>query len=256
MLILLSPAKKLDYDTPSTTTQQSQPEFVKEAHTLIKALKKLSASEIGDLMKLSPALSDLNFARYKEWKPAFTTSDSKQSALAFNGEVYTGLSAETFSESEFEYAQSHLRILSGLYGLLRPLDLIRPYRLEMGTKFAPKEGQKNLYDFWGDTITKAVNKALGEQGDDVLVNLASNEYFKSVKKKQLEGRVITPTFKDFKNGSYKTIMVFAKKARGTMASWVIRNQVESLEMLQTFSEDGYVFNPELSRGDDWCFTRG
>ena len=255
MLIVISPAKKLDYETPINLKLESQPSFIPEASQLIDGLRLLSQEEVGKLMKLSPTLADLNYSRYQEWEPTFTTPTSRQAIFAFNGEVYTGLDARSMDDNDLAYAQGHLRILSGVYGLLKPLDLIRPYRLEMGTKFSAIKDQKNLYEFWGSKITDAVNELMVLQEDGILLNLASNEYFKSLKKKELKGEIITPVFKDFKNGSFKTIMMYAKKARGSMASWIIKNKIEEANKLKLFDVDGYTYNDDLSKENDWVFTR-
>lgn len=253
MLVLLSPAKKLDYTTPVTTEEFTQPIFLDESQRLINKLKKLKPKAIGDLMHLSPTLSDLNYERYQNFETPFTLENAKQAIFAFNGEVYTGLDAYNLSAEEIQKAQQNVRLLSGLYGLLKPLDLMYPYRLEMGTKFQSSPTKKNLYDFWGSKITNEINKELTNH--NYVVNLASIEYFKSVKKKELIKPIITPTFKDEKNGQLKTIMVFAKKARGSMANYVIKNQPQSLEELQAFDTGGYRFEPSLSTELDWTFVR-
>ncbi len=254
MLIVVSPAKNLDYESPLATDKTSQPTMLTHSQELIDVCKKLSPADISSLMSVSDKIAGLNAARFGEWQQPFTTDNARQAVLAFNGDVYTGLDAASFTEQDFDYAQTHLRILSGLYGLLKPLDLMQPYRLEMGTKLANDRGS-NLYQFWGDIITDAVNEALTAQGDEVLVNLASTEYFKSVKKKQLNGTIVTPSFKDWKNGQYKMISFFAKKARGLMARYIIQNQVSTVEELKAFDLAGYGFSEELSKGNDLVFTR-
>ncbi|MCU7807516.1 MAG: peroxide stress protein YaaA, partial [Candidatus Thiodiazotropha sp. (ex Semelilucina semeliformis)] len=205
--------------------------------------------------KLSMKLSALNFDRYHDWRMPFTTKNAKQAALAMKGDVYTGLDAESLKVDDLKFAQQHLRILSGLYGVLRPLDLMQPYRLEMGTKL-PNEQGKDLYAFWGETITQAINKALKAQGDDILVNLASNEYYKSIKPKLVKGRIITPQFKEKKNGTYRMIGVFAKKARGLMSRYIIENRLEDPEQIKGFKTDGYRFSKQQSKDDQWVFIRG
>ena len=252
MLVLLSPAKTLDFETPPVTDAHSQPEFTSEAEPLIDVLREKAPQDIADLMKLSDKLAALNVARYQGWTPKHTQENARQALLAFKGDVYTGLDAETLSEADLEYAQSHLRILSGLYGLLKPLDLMQPYRLEMGTSLTTDKG-KTLYAYWGATITDRLNTELGS--DDFVVNLASNEYFKSVQPKKLNGRLITPVFKDQKNGQYKIISFWAKKARGLMARYIIDKRVEQPEQLKAFDYDGYAFNEAMSEGDTWVFTR-
>ena len=254
MLLVVSPAKNLDYESPLATEKHSQPNLLEHSEALIKHCVKLSPADISSLMGVSDKIAGLNAARFGEWSQPFTPDNSRQAVLAFNGDVYTGLEASSFSEQDFDYAQNHMRILSGLYGLLKPLDLMQAYRLEMGTKLANDRGT-NLYQFWGDIITEELNQALADQGDKVLVNLASTEYFKSVKKKQLDADIITPAFKDWKNGQYKMISFFAKKARGLMARYIIQNQVSTVEQLKAFDLGGYGFNEELSKGNDLVFTR-
>ena len=254
MLIVVSPAKTLDYDTPPATKTFSQPDFLKQSETLIKQLRKLSPDQIGSLMKISDKLAQLNAARFEAWQKPFTTDNAKQAVLAFKGDVYTGLDAESLTEKQFKFAQQHLRILSGLYGLLRPLDLMQAYRLEMGTKFATKAG-KDLYAFWGDQITEKLNEEISAQKDDILVNLASNEYFKSVKPKLLKGQVITPVFKDWKNGQYKIISFYAKKARGLMCRYAIDHNITKVEKLKNFDYEGYAYNESMSSGSEWVFIR-
>jgi cytoplasmic iron level regulating protein YaaA (DUF328/UPF0246 family) len=205
------------------------------------------------LMSISPKLGELNANRFQTWQLPFTPGNAKQALLAFKGDVYTGLDADTFSESDFAFSQKHLRILSGLYGVLKPLDLIQPYRLEMGTKLGNARGP-NLYHFWDNKLTESLDKEL-ESDDNVLINLASNEYFKSVKVKSLKARMITPVFKDMKNGQYKMISFYAKKARGLMSAYIIKNKLEEVESLKGFDSEGYCFNPDMSKGDEWVFTR-
>jgi cytoplasmic iron level regulating protein YaaA (DUF328/UPF0246 family) len=254
MLIAISPAKTLDYETPPVTKTHTKPRFLKQSKALIDNLRNYSALDLAELMKLSIKLSELNFDRYQDWKTPFNLKNAKQAALAMKGDVYTGLDAETLDEPGFAFAQQHLRILSGLYGVLKPLDLMQPYRLEMGTKL-PNEQGKDLYAFWGEQITKSINKDLKAQGDDILINLASNEYFKSIKPKLIEGRIITPQFKERKNGSYRMIGVFAKKARGLMSRYIIDHQLSDPESIKDFDVDGYRFNSKLSKDDQWVFTR-
>ncbi|MGD2116883.1 MAG: peroxide stress protein YaaA [Chromatiales bacterium] len=255
MLIVISPAKKLDYETPATVKKFTMPEYLDESAKLIKTLRQYSAMDLAELMHLSMNLAELNFDRYYHWRKDYNQEKGKQCLLAFKGDVYAGMDAESFKAKDFDYAQQHLRILSGLYGLLRPLDLMLPYRLEMGTKL-PNERGKNLYEFWGDRITDGINQQLKKQGDDILVNLASNEYFKSVKPKQVEGRIITPQFKEHKGGSYKMIGIYAKKARGLMSRYILLNRLKNAEDIKSFDYDGYRFNAKLSHGDQWVFTRG
>ncbi|MBY5948691.1 peroxide stress protein YaaA [Photobacterium rosenbergii] len=254
MLIVVSPAKTLDYDSPLATETFTQPELTDHSAELIEVCRELTPAQIASLMKVSDKIAGLNAARFAEWQPEFTTENARQAILAFKGDVYTGLAAETMDDAQFAYAQQHLRMLSGLYGLLRPLDLMQPYRLEMGTKLENPRGT-NLYQFWGSIITDKVNQALAEQGDDILINLASNEYFKAVKPKQVAGKIITPVFKDCKNGTYKVISFYAKKARGMMARYIIDNQVDSVEKLQQFDTAGYYFVPAESTATELVFKR-
>ncbi|WP_448548370.1 peroxide stress protein YaaA [Thalassotalea fusca] len=254
MLLVVSPAKNLDFETPLSTSQYSQPELLEHSQALIDICRTLTPADIASLMSISDKLAGLNAARFGEWSQPFTTENARPAVLAFNGDVYTGLDATSLNDDDLTYAQQHMRILSGLYGLLKPLDLMQAYRLEMGIKLGNERGS-NLYQFWGEIITDKLNEAIAAQGDNVLVNLASNEYFKSVKKKALQADVITPAFKDWKNGQYKMISFFAKKARGLMARYIIENRINSAEELKGFDVDGYQYNSELSKGNDWVFTR-
>jgi cytoplasmic iron level regulating protein YaaA (DUF328/UPF0246 family) len=254
MLLVVSPAKKLDFESPLATDKFSYPSLLEQSKLLIDYCIKLTPSDIASLMKLSDKLAGLNAARFGEWSMPFTQDNARQAILSFNGDVYTGLDAQTFSEDDFDFAQKNLRILSGLYGLLKPLDLMQAYRLEMGCKLANSRGD-NLYQFWGEIITNELNKVMGEQNDDVLINLASTEYFKSVKKKTLKGTIITPVFKDWKNGQYKIISFFAKKARGLMARYIIQNKLMSVEKIKAFDLAGYQYNESMSKDNDWVFTR-
>lgn len=254
MLILISPAKSLDFETATTSKIYSEAKYLKESQALIKLLRKLTVDEIADFMNISPKLAQLNYERFLSWQTPFNMDNAKQALLAFKGDVYTGLDAESLTEAELQIAQKDLRILSGLYGVLKPLDLIQPYRLEMGKKLQTSKGN-NLYEFWGDKITNDINATLKEKGDKHLINLASNEYFKSINKKKLEAEIITPVFKDFKNGQYKIISFFAKKARGMMTRFIIQNQISDPEHLKTFNSNGYIFNPHLSKDKEFVFTR-
>jgi len=255
VLIVISPAKKLDYETPPTTARYSQPDFLDQSELLINTLRNYSALDLAELMKLSMNLAELNFDRYHDWTPKFDTENAKVCLLAFKGDVYAGMDAESFSEEDLDYAQSHLRILSGLYGLLKPLDLMMPYRLEMGTRLRTSRG-KNLYEFWGDIITDAINAQLKAQGDEVLINLASNEYFKAVKAKKVQGRIITPQFKERKGDDYKMIGIYAKRARGLLSRYILLNRLEEPGQIKAFDVDGYTYNDALSSDDRWVFTRG
>ena len=254
MLITLSPAKTLDYESPLATHKFTQPELVNESEQLIKACRKLAPADIASLMKISDKLAGLNAARFGEWQTNFTLENSRHAILAFKGDVYTGMQAETFSAADFGFAQNHLRILSGLYGILRPLDLMQPYRLEMGIRLKNPRG-KDLYEFWGDIITNKLNQSLADQGDQILVNLASDEYFKSVNYKKLDGTIIKPVFLDEKNGKYKVISFYAKKARGLMSRFIIQNKLTKIEQLSDFNLEGYQFDESQSEGNELIFTR-
>ncbi|MDD7983493.1 peroxide stress protein YaaA [Lentisphaera marina] len=254
MLCVVSPAKTLDYESQVPTDKISQPQFVGEAGELIKELRKLNAADIANLMKLSEKLSTLNELRFLEWNEEQALPGARQAVFAFKGDVYTGMDPYSFNEQEVDLANQHLRILSGLYGLLKPMDLIHPYRLEMGTKFANSKG-KNLYEFWGDKITDAINAELEVGGHSHFVNLASNEYFKSVKKKNLARPMIEVDFLDWKNDKYKIISFYAKKARGMMAAYIIKNDLKKPEDLMNFDTAGYAYCPERSTEDKYIFTR-
>jgi hypothetical protein len=254
MLVLISPAKTLDFETPAPVPEFSQADFLKQSRQLIKELRALSPAHISALMNISEKLGDLNFDRFARWKTPFTPANSKQALFAFQGDVYTGMNAAEFSANDVVFAQQHLRILSGLYGVLRPLDLIQPYRLEMGTSFQNSHG-KNLYEFWGNEITRALNKQLHELKSTVVINLASNEYFSAVKPKLLKAEIITPVFKDAKNGEYKIISFFAKKARGMMSAYIIQNKIKDPEAIKKFNVAGYTFAPKKSSEREWIFTR-
>ncbi len=254
MLMVISPAKTLDFETPAKTKVSTQPDFLDQSQLLIDQLRELSPSDISGLMSISDKLGNLNFDRFLNWHTPFDVDNAKQAVLAFKGDVYTGLDAESFNSKDFKFAQKHLRILSGLYGLLRPLDYIQPYRLEMGTKFA-NEGGDNLYQFWGEQITDAMNAQLKKSNSEVLLNLASNEYFKSIQQKNINADIITPVFKDLKNGKYKIISFYAKKARGLMSAYVIKNQLTDVEDIKQFDTDGYRYNAAMSSAREWVFTR-
>ncbi|MBV2134479.1 peroxide stress protein YaaA [Pseudomonas sp. MAP12] len=254
MLMVISPAKTLDYTTAPVTTRHTLPEHLAHSVELIAQLRELTPAQIAELMSLSDKLAGLNAARFAQWSPEFTPENAKQALLAFKGDVYTGLDAESFGEDDFDFAQQHLRILSGLYGVLRPLDLMQPYRLEMGTKLANARG-KDLYAFWGERISGWLNQALAEQGDDILLNLASTEYFGAVKRKALKARIIDTEFKDLKNGQYKIISFYAKKARGLMARYVIQNRLRDPEALKDFDLAGYSYAQAQSSPDKLVFLR-
>ena len=252
MKIIISPAKSLDFENKAPTSLYTQPLFLDQSEKLNKKLKTLSKKKLSELMKISDDLSALNYNRNQTWQTPFTSENAKQAIYAFTGEVFRGIDVNSLQEEKLPLLQNNVRILSGLYGLLKPLDLIQPYRLEMGTKL--KVGRKdNLYKFWDDTVAKALNKEL--EDDELLVNLASTEYFKVISKKVLKVPMITPVFKDFKNGQYKTIMTFAKKARGLMVRYIIDNNVKTIEELKAFNIDNYRFSEAMSSENDLVFTR-
>ncbi len=254
MLTVISPAKTLDYETPPTTRRSTQPQFLERSAELVDDARKLSPDDIRKLMGVSQNIAELNHERFMNWGTPFTLKNAKQSILAFKGDVYTGLEAETLDAQGLQFAQDHLRILSGLYGLLRPLDLMQPYRLEMGLKFG-NSGGDNLYQFWGGDLTDKLNKQLGKSGSRVLVNLASNEYFKALQKRDIDARIVTPVFKDLKGGKYRVISFFAKKARGQMARYIIDNALNEPEGMKKFRVDGYRFNKAESSENEYVFTR-
>ncbi len=253
MLILLSPAKTLDFDSPSITDLVSEPEFTAESEKLIKKLSTMSAGAISELMRISPTLAELSFNRYQALYRHPADVLSKQAITVFIGEVFRALEASNMNDADFEFAQKHLRILSGLYGVLKPLDLIQPHRLEMGTKLQI-EKNKNLYEFWGDKITEKLNEVISK--DDIIINLASDEYFKSINPKLLKGKVIAPVFKDMHKGNYKVIVMYAKNARGSMSNYIIKNRITNPEDLKSFDSNGYKYKSELSNEENWVFVRG
>ncbi|OYV45410.1 MAG: peroxide stress protein YaaA [Candidimonas sp.] len=254
MLLVLSPAKKLDVDSTVRTTLHSQPIFVEQAAGLIKVLKKKSVTQVAALMGLSDKLAQLNVERYAHWQPHFTQANSRQAALMFNGDVYGGLDAPTLTDKQLDWAQDHVAILSGLYGVLRPLDLMQPYRLEMGTRLATKQGE-TLYDYWGSSIAQYLNARMAEQGETVLLNLASEEYFKSVDRKALTVDVVQCVFQDYKNGAWKVISFHAKRARGLMARYVIEKRIKKPGALQAFASEGYGYAAEVSAPNKLVFRR-
>ncbi len=253
MLVVLSPAKSLDYETPLSVSTSTKPQFVEQAAQLVDILKPMSPADLSELMSISDNLGVLNATRYTQWSTKFTKQNSRQALLAFNGDVYDGFDAKSLDEDGLAFAQRHVRILSGLYGILRPLDLMQPYRLEMGTKLPNPQG-KDLYAFWKQTVAPALNKDLDKK-DPVLLNLASDEYFKSVDTKLLKARVVQPVFQDFKNGQYKIISFFAKKARGLMARYVVDHRVTDVEQIKQFNVAGYGFAAQESTENTWVFRR-
>lgn len=254
MLVLLSPAKTLDFDSPVPVEEYSQPDFLDQALTLNRTLRKLAPQDLAGLMKLSDKLAELNHRRNQEWSPPFSPANARQAVAAFRGDVYTGLEADNWSAADHAWAQDHLRILSGLYGLLRPLDLMQPYRLEMGTRLATSKGS-DLYAFWGGRLTEALNDLIDAQGHEAVVNLASNEYWRAVRGDDLKAEVITPVFRDWKNGQYKIISFFAKKARGMMARWIIQQRITSPTALSGFDLGGYRFASAESTPTSPVFLR-
>ena len=250
MIALISPAKNLDFESKPLFDKMSMPEDLDLSEKLIKKLRRLSKKEIGKLMSISDALAELNFGRYQDWSTDFSTGTVKSAVMAFNGEVYRGLNASDFTPEDFDFAQHHLFILSGLHGLLRPLDAIKPYRLEMGTKL-PVGRKKNLYQFWGTHIAERINHL----ESDTIINLASNEYIKAADANHLKAQMITCHFQDYKNGTYKALMAYAKLARGAIASFMVKHRIEDPEKLKAFNWNGYSFNPDFGDETSWYFTR-
>ena len=254
MLTVISPAKSLDYETPTSTGDFTLPAHLSQSRKLIRRLRDLSSDDISNLMNVSDNLAELNRVRYKKWKTPFKPENARQALFAFKGDVYLGLDAYSMSVDNIDFAQNHLRILSGLYGLLRPLDLIQAYRLEMGTRLDTESGT-NLYQFWDGRITKALNQELRQSQSSTLINLASNEYFKSIKLKSLKAEIITPSFRDFHKGEYRFIQFHAKKARGYMSRYIIDHQIDDAESLKNFDREGYRYDESLSAEREWVFTR-
>ncbi len=254
MLITLSPSKGQDFETPGPSKTCTRPESLKDSEILIKQLRKIKQKDIQQMMGVSENIARLTVDRYKAFKPPFNIKNAKQAIFAFKGDVYSGIDIDKYSEDDLAYAQDHLRILSGLYGCLRPLDLIQPYRLEMKTRISNPRGD-NLYQFWGDSITDRLNKVMAQQQEPVLVNLASNEYFKSVKPKKLKGRLLNINFKETKDGKTRTVAIFAKRARGMMADYIICNRIEKPADLKKFNKGGYRFSKALSDDQQWTFER-
>ena len=254
MHIIISPAKNLNIKFPETVKPVSFPSYLYDSKRLISSLKKYNTEGLMHLMNINFKLAELNKQRYKNWNKNHTTDNTGPAVFVFNGAVYQGLKAESLSNSDLKYAGEHLSILSGLYGILKPLDGIQAYRLEMGTKLSVGKFY-NLYDFWGTKINKLLNARMEESKDDVLINLSSNEYFKSVIAKKLKCRIITPVFKDFKSGEYKLISVYFKKARGLMTRFILKNRLNDPEQIKAVDYEGYYYNDALSEGDKWVFTR-
>ena len=255
MITVISPSKTQDFSSNGVPHHHTQPHFLDQSRMLVKELRKHSAGDLKSLMEVSDKIAGLNYERYKQFSPPFSPENAKQALFAFKGDVYTGIDLENYTEKELNFAQDHLRILSGLYGLLRPLDLIQPYRLEMKIKLKNPKG-KDLYAFWGNSLTEELNKALAPgSAKPVLINLASNEYFKAIQKKGLEAEIITPVFKEFKNGKYSIIAIYAKKARGMMTDFIIKNKIKNPEKLKTFGEEGYEFSEQHSLNNELVFIR-
>ena len=254
MIIILSPAKTLYDHSPIQLEKFTESAFMPEAEKIVSVLKKKKPAQLAELMDISPKLAELNYHRFQIWEPPFNLENSWQSVLMFNGEAYHGLRAETFSEANFDIAQQKLRILSGVYGLLKPLDLIQPYRLEMGIPISIAR-KKNLYEFWKAKITTQLNKEMVQMGQKTLVNLASKEYFSAVDRRKLKARIITPSFKELKDGQYQMVSFYAKKARGMMSRFIILNNITDPEEIKAFDDEGYYFNNQLSKENDWVFTR-
>jgi len=254
MLILLSPAKNLNFDPAPDAPRATKPALIGDTAELADVTRKLTRAKIKSLMGISDKLADLNYERFQALEVSTKAGSAKQAALAFNGDVYFGLDANSLNKDDLTFAQSHLRILSGLYGLLRPLDAIEPYRLEMGSRLKNPRGA-NLYAFWGDKIAKELTKGLRGHDDKTIVNLASNEYFGAVDKDVLKARIVTPIFKEEKDGRLRQLMFFAKRARGMMARWAIQNRIETVEALKKFNVEGYRLNKDISSEDEWVFTR-
>lgn len=254
MFALISPAKTLDYESALPTDKHTLPRLLENSQELIDVSRKLSASEIASLMSVSEKIATLNVERFRNWQPDFDLNNARQAIFAFKGDVYTGLDAYTLNQQQLDDAHQRLRMLSGLYGLLRPLDLMMPYRLEMGTKLANSRGH-NLYEFWGDTITQLINEDMQQAESDLLVNIASDEYYKSVKENKIKAEIIKPVFLDQKNGKYKVISFYAKKARGLMARFIIEQRPQTVEDLKTFNSQGYYFDAESSLKGELVFKR-
>jgi len=254
MLIIISPAKSLYNHSPIHFEKFTEPEFKEDAERIVSVMKKKKPAQLTKLLDISPKLANLNFQRYQAWSPIYTPENSWQAVLMFNGTVYQGMKAETFSSDNLETAQQKLRILSGMYGLLKPLDRIQPYRLEMGINLSVSR-KKNLYEFWKAKITSKLNQELTQSNQKILINLASNEYFSVVDTRKLKARIITPSFKEERDGQFQMISIFAKRARGLMSRFIIVNNITDQEEIKAFDQEGYYYNNQLSKENDWVFTR-
>ena len=255
MIIILNSSKTLDFQSPPHISKYSVPEFCDDSKVLVDALRKLTLAGFAELMGVSEKLAVLNVDRYKNWQVPHSTPAARQALLAFKGDIYAAIGVENYTTKEFNFAQKHLRILSGLYGILRPLDLIQPYRLEMATKLSTQRG-KGMYEFWGNRINQALNAALKQEKSGTLINLASLEYFKAVKARLLKAKVVTPVFKEYRDSSYRVVAIYAKKARGLMCDYTIRNHLTRVDDLKSFDLDGYRYSAKLSSEAEWVFTRG
>lgn len=254
MIIIISPSKTLDLNEKVNIAEYTIPDFLDNSKEIIENLRSLSVEEISSSMDVSNKIAELNFQRYLKWSLPFTLVNSKQALFIYKGNVFKGINVESYKEDDYKFAQKHLRILSALYGVLRPLDLIQPYRLDMNNKLIDFK-EKNLYKYWSEIVTEALNENLEEKQDNILINLASNEYFKIIDTKKFNGEIITPVFKEFKNGKYKVISSYAKHARGLMTSYIIKNQISNAQDIKLFNEEGYNFTEELSTDKEWVFTR-
>lgn len=255
MIVILSPAKRLNFEMPNLAGKHSVPGYLDDSAKIVNVLKKYSAKKLQKLMDINDNLAESNFDRFQNWEPELNETVARPAILAFRGDVYLGMDPQSFGRDDFDFAQDHVRILSGLHGILKPLDLIRPYRLEMGTSL--KVGRsKNLYEFWQKKITDDIVKSDSFVRDKTIINLASKEYFTAVDTKKTGGRIIEPAFKEYRNGSYKPVHIFMKRARGLMTSYIVKNRIQNADKLKLFNLDGYEYNDQLSKGDQWVFTRG
>jgi len=254
MIVLLNSSKTLDFDATVAISKHTVPEFLEESALLVEQLRTLSAPAFSKLMGVSEKLAELNVARYANWQTAAAPANAKPALLAFKGDIYSGIESAAYADKDFDFAQQHVRILSGLYGILRPLDLIQPYRLEMAAKLPTAEG-KNLYSFWGNRITASLKALLRQEQSGVMVNLCSGEYFKAIQADELEATVITPAFREFRDGTYRFVTIYAKKARGLMCNYIIQNKLERIEDLKSFDSEGYQYNQKISSDREWLFTR-
>jgi len=255
MIVILSPAKRLNFQEPNRAGRHTIPTYIEESEILVDRLKKLSAKKLQKLMDINNNLAETNYDRYQNWSPVFNEDVAKPAILAFRGDVFLGMDPQSYGKEDFDFAQDHVRILSGLHGILKPLDLIRPYRLEMGTQL--KIGKsKDLYAFWKDKITRDITNSTAFQQDHTIINIASKEYFGAVDSASIRGRIIEPSFKEYKNGSYRPIHIFMKKARGMMTSYIVKNKIREPEEIKLFNWEGYEYNDQLTKGDQWVYTRG